>query len=109
MRIPKEPLVSGAGVNPTSVRVYNSNQFFRIFADQPVQLFALVQLTAHPLNFELLIDYVEIEQDHQGDQATYGLMDVEGKMRVRLLEKIGERSQPRGQQQGHDNCGCPKP
>src|SRR5882672_9054163 len=83
------------------VRVYNCNQVFRIFTDQTVQLFALVQLTTHPLNFELLVDYVEVEQEHQGDQATYGLMEVEGKMRIRLLEKIGERSQPRGQQQGH--------
>ena len=81
-----------------ALRVDHGNQIFRILTDEAVHLVALTELAADALNQELLVDGVQVEQEHESNEAAYGLAKVERKVRIGLLEKIGEGGHARGQQ-----------
>ncbi len=110
-RIPQHLLVRGTVVEPAAFAVHQRNHVRRVFADELKKLVTLRQLPADALQLKMLIDRVQVEQQHQTGQPAHPLAQVEPIVGVRLQVKPGksERDNAQGQRQGDRNRESPKP
>src|ERR1700687_6347145 len=72
-RIPKYFLIRDTVENPAPFQIDYRNHVRRIFADQMKELFSFDQLAANPVNLQMLIDGVEIEQENEGHETSHRL------------------------------------
>src|SRR2546427_478171 len=72
-RISQHFLIGEAVVNPLPVHVHDGDHVCCILTDQVKELLSFHQLTADPVDQKMLIDRVEVEEENQAHQASYGL------------------------------------
>jgi hypothetical protein len=63
-----------AVVDAPAFHVDDGNKVCSIFTDQSEQFLAFKQLTADAMNLQLLVDAVEVEQQHQAGESPDGFL-----------------------------------
>ncbi len=66
-------LIRDAVEDPAPFQINDRNHVRRIFADQMKELFSFDQLAANPVDLQMLIDGVEIEQENEGHKTSHRL------------------------------------
>ena len=108
--VAKNPLVRWAVVEPLPVGVHHRDHIGRILADQPKELLAANQLLTNSVNLQLLVNRINVEQQDQADQPSYGQINVQ---RVEVLDMLvqhrsDERRDAGREQECYQDCEKPE-
>ena len=69
--------VGRAVVEPAPGRIHDGDHVGGVLADQAEKLFAFHQLMSNPIDLDLLIDRVDVEEQHQADEAANSQAQVQ--------------------------------
>ena len=98
-------MVRQAVENALTIHVDDRNHVGRIFRDQPEQFFSFDKSAAHAVNLELLIQRINVEDQHQPNETPNGLPKPGDNVFLFAKQEGGKAS---CQQQRNHYGGAPK-
>src|SRR6266702_1162619 len=81
-RVPQDLLIGKTVEDSMAFHIYDGNHVRRILADQMKKFFSFEQLPANPVNLQMLINRVQIEQENKTNQTSYSLGQYIRRMKI---------------------------
>src|SRR5260370_6980835 len=110
-RVPQDLLIGKTVEDSTAFHIYDGNHVRRILADQMKKFFSFEQLPANPVNLQMLVNRVQIEQENKTNQTSYSLGQYIQHMKIWVGLRIWkqERSQRTREAKGDHALHAPHP
>jgi len=109
--VTERAFVGEAVVDAVAIHVHDGDEVGGVFADEAEELLALDQSATNTVDLKLLEDAIEVEEEHETDQAPDGLPKVEQGFPgfAGVKERWDKRDDCRGQEQRYADGGAPEP